>query len=269
MNSADAEESSSSKEVISSNISGTSTASTAATRPAADLPLLGESDRRAGSQLPARSASRRGQQSSFFPGCCGMSVPTWTFCSSSSSHSGKAEAGVQPPRQMSRAEVLDDSEDADPFDGSSGADEHPNFSGSWLCVEVTGEIDRFLQDMGLDENQRLEARQNDYGAFQQRQIIKQTGSDFEILNELKASVSSKFKVRGGVQTSTDHMGRSIYIDPKWDIADSQVLVVRSYTLEGELVAYTQRCMEGDQMLLKTTSPNGSEVRRLFERRDSG
>lgn len=267
MSSIIAEESNSPKEVISSNVSKTSTASTVATRLAADLPLRADSDHRAATQQPARTVSRRRQQSSFFPGCCGMS--SWTFCSSYSSQYGEAETAAQLPRQVSRAEALDDCEDADPFDGSFVRDEHPNFSGSWLCVEVTGEIDRFLQDMGLDETLRLEARQNDYGAFQQKQIIKQIGSQFEIVNELKASVSSRFTVPGGVQHSTDHMGRSIYIEPKWDIADSQVLTVRSYTLEGELVAHTRRCLEGDKMVLKTTSPYGSEVRRLFERRDPG
>mmetsp|Transcript_95386 Transcript_95386/g.132514 ORF Transcript_95386/g.132514 Transcript_95386/m.132514 type:complete len:238 (+) Transcript_95386:86-799(+) len=83
----------------------------------------------------------------------------------------------------------------------------PNFNGIWICVEVRGNMDRFLQEMGLDEELRQEAEHSNYGAYQQRQTIVQSGNNFEIANELKARVVSVFSVGGGVQPSRDLHGR--------------------------------------------------------------
>ncbi|CAK9094164.1 unnamed protein product [Durusdinium trenchii] len=91
---------------------------------------------------------------------------------------------------------------------------HPNFSGVWLCVEVIGDTDRFLEEMGLDEDLRLDARRNEYGVYQQRQKINQTGLWLEIANELKAQVKSVFRIGGGVQSCRDHSGRSPLLWPE-------------------------------------------------------
>ncbi|CAE7369253.1 unnamed protein product [Symbiodinium sp. CCMP2592] len=61
--------------------------------------------------------------------------------------------------------------------------------------------------MGLDEELRQEAEHSNYGAYQQRQTIVQSGNNFEIANELKARVVSVFSVGGGVQPSRDLHGR--------------------------------------------------------------
>ncbi|CAE7697196.1 unnamed protein product [Symbiodinium pilosum] len=85
----------------------------------------------------------------------------------------------------------------------------PNFTGLWLCVEVLGNMDRFLKEMGLDEDLRQEAERSNYGAYQQRQTIVQSGNAFEISNELKARVVSAFQVGAGVQPSKDLQGRHV------------------------------------------------------------
>eukprot|EP00440_Ansanella_granifera_P054824 gb/GFBE01059433.1/.p1 GENE.gb/GFBE01059433.1/~~gb/GFBE01059433.1/.p1 ORF type:complete len:258 (+),score=34.94 gb/GFBE01059433.1/:1-774(+) len=141
----------------------------------------------------------------------------------------------------------------------------PNFSGSWLCVEVTGDLDRFLVDMGLNEAQRLQARESNYGAHQQKQVVNQSGHDFEIRNELKTSVSSSFKANGGVQRTTDPSGRTVLFEPRWEPENGEALLVRTCTAEGDLVVHTRRYFHGDDMVLDITSPSGAVVKRRFIR----
>lgn len=141
---------------------------------------------------------------------------------------------------------------------------HPNFSGVWLCVEVIGDTDRFLEEMGLDEDLRLDARRNEYGVYQQRQKINQTGLWLEIANELKAQVKSVFRIGGGVQSCRDHSGRLTFLEPKWDDA-RLALLVRSYSASMELLAETRRYLECEtRMVVEIKSPKGTTVKRIFE-----
>jgi len=139
----------------------------------------------------------------------------------------------------------------------------PDFSGVWLCIEVSGDSDRFLQEMGLDEELRLDAAKNQYGVQQQRQKINQTGPWFEIANELKAQVKSVFRIGGGVQSCRDHSGRLTFIDPKWDHG-RVCLLVRSYSASMEFLAETRRFLQDGRMVVELSSPAGTTVRRIFE-----
>lgn len=139
----------------------------------------------------------------------------------------------------------------------------PNFNGIWICVEVRGNMDRFLQEMGLDEELRQEAEHSNYGAYQQRQTIVQSGNNFEIANELKARVVSVFSVGGGVQPSRDLHGRPLLLEPSWDEAGG-ILLVRSYTPAMELIVQTQRYLERGRMVMEISTPVGTTVKRIFE-----
>lgn len=150
--------------------------------------------------------------------------------------------------------------------GSAGFDctqeARADFSGSWRCVKVDGEIDRFLADMGLNEILREEACRHKYGAGMQEQHITQSVGSFEIENILKVPIRMKFVADGGVQKSVDQAGRPILIDPCWD---GPALLVKSMREDGELIAHTRRYIENDVMVLELTSPQGSIVRRVFDR----
>lgn len=142
----------------------------------------------------------------------------------------------------------------------------PDFSGVWLCVEVTGDSNRFLEEMGVEEEFRRDAAKNHFGVHQQRQRINQNGVWFEIANELKAQVKTIFRAGGGVQSCRDHSGRQTFIDPKWDVA-SLSLLVRSYSASMEFLAETRRYLtDGDmkRMVVEITSPRGTTVKRIFE-----
>lgn len=142
----------------------------------------------------------------------------------------------------------------------------PDFSGVWLCVEVTGDSNRFLEEMGVEEELRRDAARNQFGVRQQRQRINQNGPWFEIANELKSQVKTIFRAGGGVQSCRDHSGRQTFIDPKWDVA-SLSLLVRSYSASMEFLAETRRYLtDGDmkRMVVEITSPKGTTVKRIFE-----
>merc|ERR1719221_977345 len=96
----------------------------------------------------------------------------------------------------------------------------------------------------------------------QEQHIIQHGGNFEIENILKVPVRMKFVADGWVQKSVDQAGRPMLIDPCWD---GPALLVKSMREDGELIAHTRRYIANGTMVLELTSPQGSVVRRVFER----
>lgn len=150
-----------------------------------------------------------------------------------------------------------------PWDGSPSKEAPEDFSGSWMCTKVTGDMEKFLTDMGLNEPLRKAAGAANYGAGRQFQNIAQVGNSFVVQNILKFPVTMRFHAGAGVQTSVDQEGKPIIIDPYWD---GDVLCVTSKRESGELIANTRRYLEGSAMILQLESPAGTKVKRIFERR---
>lgn len=150
-----------------------------------------------------------------------------------------------------------------PWDGSPSKEAPEDFSGSWMCTKVTGDMEKFLEDMGLNEPLRKAAGAANYGAGRQFQNIAQVGNSFVVQNILKFPVTMRFHAGAGVQTSVDQEGKPIIIDPYWD---DNVLCVTSKRESGELIANTRRYLEGSTMVLQLESPAGTKVKRIFERR---
>jgi len=139
-----------------------------------------------------------------------------------------------------------------------------DFGGSWICTGVSGNMEAFLTDMGLNDQLRSAAATARYGVGRQVQNIAQVGDSFVIQNILKAPVTMRFRVGGGVQGSLDQEGKPIVIEPRWD--ETGALHVTSKRESGELIAHTRRFFEGEMMVLELTSPLGTVVKRAFERR---
>jgi len=146
---------------------------------------------------------------------------------------------------------------------SSSTSAPEDFSGSWTCTKVTGDMEKFLTDMGLNAPLRQAAGAANYGRGRQFQNIAQVGNSFVVQNILKAPVTMRFHAGAGVQTSLDQEGKAIIIEPYWD---GNVLCVTSKRESGELIANTRRFMESGSMVLELESPAGTRVLRLFERR---
>lgn len=138
-----------------------------------------------------------------------------------------------------------------------------DFSGSWVVASVTGDMEAFLTDMGLSEQLRGAAKTARYGVDKQVQNIAQSGDTFVVQNILRAPVTMQFRVGAGMQRSLDQEGKTILIDPTWD---GPTLCVASQKETGEHIANTRRYLEGERMVLELTSPQGTAVQRIFERR---
>lgn len=138
-----------------------------------------------------------------------------------------------------------------------------DFGGSWLCIAVSGDMEAFLLDMGLADGPRQAASLARYGALRQVQNIAQAGDTFVVENILDKPVTMRFSVGEGTQRTLDQEGNALLIDPRWD---GEVLCVASRKETGELITSSRRYFEGQAMILELQSPNGTVVRRKFQRR---
>eukprot|EP00427_Karlodinium_veneficum_P040395 CAMPEP_0169302154 /NCGR_PEP_ID=MMETSP1016-20121227/68652_1 /TAXON_ID=342587 /ORGANISM="Karlodinium micrum, Strain CCMP2283" /LENGTH=237 /DNA_ID=CAMNT_0009394853 /DNA_START=16 /DNA_END=730 /DNA_ORIENTATION=- len=129
-----------------------------------------------------------------------------------------------------------------------------DFSGSWLCVAVSGDMEAFLIDMGLPEGPRKAASAARYGA------LRQDGDSIVVENILDKPVTMRFEVGEGVQRTADQDGRLILVHPVWD---GEVLCVTSKRESGDLIANSRRLLEADSMVLELSSPSGTVVEEYF------
>lgn len=137
-----------------------------------------------------------------------------------------------------------------------------DFSGSWRCERVSGDMESFLADMGLGVALRKAAETANYGAGVQVQNISQMGDLFEVENVLRTPVTMQFRVGDGEQNTVDQVGKPIIVNPRWE---GSALYVSSRTETGDLIADSRRYIEGETMVIQFTSPQGTVVERIFAR----
>lgn len=137
-----------------------------------------------------------------------------------------------------------------------------DFSGSWCCDRVSGDMEAFLTDMGLGVGLRKAAAAAKYGAGVQVQHINQSGDFFEVENILRTPVTMQFRVGLGEQNTVDQVGKPIIVDPRWE---GNALFVASRTESGQPIADSKRYFEGDAMVIQFRSPQGTVVERIFKR----
>jgi len=137
-----------------------------------------------------------------------------------------------------------------------------DFSGSWRCEQVSGDMEAFLSDMGLGSALRKAAATANYGAGQQVQNISQRGDFLEVENILRTPVTIRLRVGDGEQSTVDQVGKPIVVDPKWQ---GSSLWVTSRTQTGEAIADSKRFIDGDIMVIEFISPQGTVVQRIFSR----
>lgn len=166
---------------------------------------------------------------------------------------GKRPNGLQSPEEDSEAmKVLQAQQRVPPA----------NFSGSWRCEKVAGNMEAFLIDMGLGDMLRKAAATANYGAGVQVQNIIQLGDFFEVENILRTPVTMQFRVGEGEQRTVDQVGKPIVVDPRWE---GPALIVASRRESGEPVADSKRYYDGNSMVIQFTSPQGTVVERIFAR----
>eukprot|EP00440_Ansanella_granifera_P013889 gb/GFBE01015090.1/.p1 GENE.gb/GFBE01015090.1/~~gb/GFBE01015090.1/.p1 ORF type:complete len:223 (+),score=40.04 gb/GFBE01015090.1/:1-669(+) len=140
----------------------------------------------------------------------------------------------------------------------------PSFGGSWICVEVEGDMDGLLTEMNLDSQGRDQAQKARYGIGVQVQRITQKMDVFVIENSLGSSVTGQFSVGSGTQRITDQNGKPSLIEAWWE---DDILCVKNMDMDANITAMTRRYRSGEQMVVEITSRKGTWVRRTFENFD--
>eukprot|EP00747_Dinoflagellata_sp_TGD_P164267 gnl/TRDRNA2_/TRDRNA2_183968_c0_seq1.p1 gnl/TRDRNA2_/TRDRNA2_183968_c0~~gnl/TRDRNA2_/TRDRNA2_183968_c0_seq1.p1 ORF type:complete len:365 (-),score=78.93 gnl/TRDRNA2_/TRDRNA2_183968_c0_seq1:260-1297(-) len=140
----------------------------------------------------------------------------------------------------------------------------PNFSGNWRLHRIDGNMDAFMQEMGVGWHARVANKFMGYGIEKQTQHIVQVGNAFRIttVDLWGRRLAQKFLVDGGEQLSSDAEGHTIIINPR---RDGQVLTVGHRTNTGDTIQVQKRILDGDTMKLDVTAPNGATVTRVFVR----
>lgn len=177
----------------------------------------------------------------------------------------------QPVSGMTKSRAVIDEEECKVIEIPSigGDDSHhlhsllPDFSGKWLCVQIHGDMEVFLSDMGLSDESIAAARNTNFGIGEQLQHIVQHGNDFEVENSFGSSIKMKFKVGSGEQVTVDRANRPIIVDPIWDGA---VLAIKTTRINGELISHSERYLDGEGMALRFISSKGTTIERIFSRR---
>jgi len=137
-----------------------------------------------------------------------------------------------------------------------------NFSGSWICAHVSGDMTSYLQDLGLTRELCAAAEIVRYGAGVQAQHIEQDGNSITIKNVYRSTVTMTFQVGAGKQPSVDQEGKPLVINPTWD---GNTLCVVTHRLDGEFISSSRRYFQNENMILELKSLNGIVVQRVFSR----
>lgn len=143
----------------------------------------------------------------------------------------------------------------------------PDFSGSWLCIRVVGDWDRFLRDDGVAWALRRVAQGAGFGVGIQVQAIIQSGDELAVVNAVHGFPGKEEQVLhradGKLRTVIDLHGRKIESVTWWE---GDVLATKERLKQGGHVLHTvRRFMAGEEMCTERTSPSGLVVQRYYRR----
>jgi len=136
----------------------------------------------------------------------------------------------------------------------------PNFSGSWTCSAVEGDMDKFLLDNGVNYMLRTGAQAMSYGVGRARRIVVHKGDEIDTqvvgLKEFRQTF-----VVGKPNQRTDSQDGMVTISPAWEGDVLRCHVVRDDGSKSE-----QRHMfDGEIYVVQGISPVGTVAKWLFER----
>jgi hypothetical protein len=133
----------------------------------------------------------------------------------------------------------------------------PDFNGVWLCHDVTGDVDDFLRDLGIDHATRTAASQANYGVGHAQITIGQADEHFVMKPAGTNGFTQRFIVNGGPQITEGSMGPSSVV-PSWDgdtlRLDVDRIVTRKYRING------------NAMVCEATSARGASAIWLYNRK---
>merc|ERR1711998_665485 len=131
-----------------------------------------------------------------------------------------------------------------------------NFSGTWLCVDVTGDPDGVLSEMDVSYMMRTMASTMGYGKGKAVLKIQHEGSNYQI-EKVVQKQTDKLVIGGGTQVVDTKEGKK-ECTLEW-YGDA---LVQTMLTKGIVVRTT---MEGDKLVTTMKTPTGKEMRRVHDR----
>merc|ERR1712159_15077 len=135
-----------------------------------------------------------------------------------------------------------------------------DLSGTWLCVDIQGDPDGFLSDMGMGYVQRTMASTMGYGKGRAKQVIEHDGDRIVVTADRRGKKSVSTMVVGGGPQEMEFGLNGEKMMCEVD-RDGDMIVVRNQD-KGFTV---KRFIEGDRLVQVMTSPKGKEMRRVHQR----
>lgn len=141
---------------------------------------------------------------------------------------------------------------------------HPNFSGTWKCVEVEGDPDSLMGDMGMAYYERSLATAVGYGAGRAIRIYSHKGAHVKMTETGLCNREQEYDISGEEQKMNDYL-----VKPYWDTALPCVMVIESMDAQKEKrntwSTTRQYFIDKDTLALDVSSPSGCTARWVWQR----
>eukprot|EP00927_Polykrikos_kofoidii_P029692 TRINITY_DN25635_c0_g1_i1.p1 TRINITY_DN25635_c0_g1~~TRINITY_DN25635_c0_g1_i1.p1 ORF type:complete len:308 (-),score=48.82 TRINITY_DN25635_c0_g1_i1:25-948(-) len=137
----------------------------------------------------------------------------------------------------------------------------PDFSGTWICTDASGDFDSFFTEMGLTWMQRTAAKAAGNGNGQKR-VIDQKGDEFRV--DLAGSRTQTFRVDGNPH-QTEAQSGPVNITATWE--NKEVLKCVFTDLEGNPLPMqrTYYVANAAVMMIEAITPNQTQVKWTYQR----
>mmetsp|Transcript_94360 Transcript_94360/g.177606 ORF Transcript_94360/g.177606 Transcript_94360/m.177606 type:complete len:401 (+) Transcript_94360:60-1262(+) len=141
---------------------------------------------------------------------------------------------------------------------------HPNFSGTWTCIEVEGDPESLLQDFGCAYYERSVASAVGFGVGRASRTYSHKGSHLDLKENGLYTREQEWDISGEEQQTKDAL-----VKPYWDRALPSVLVIESMDLLKEKPSTwsttRQYFIDKDTLALDVSSQSGCVARWVWQR----
>jgi len=135
------------------------------------------------------------------------------------------------------------------------ANGRPNFSGTWLCHTVRGDIDALMVDLQVDWTRRTAAACFGYGVNFSKRIIEHHGNQMVIHINMSPGYTCKTTLEiGGGEQQTNGPEGPVVLFPQWE--HGHMLSVVQNDLDGSLPSMWQQYFLGEDLVVKLIATSG-------------
>lgn len=139
----------------------------------------------------------------------------------------------------------------------------PDFSGSWICCDIAGDMDALMEGLKLTWARRTAARCIKYGKGMAVRNIMQRGNEFVVDCLGTPSVfQQRFHVGRGPQKTFGPDGK-VLVTPAWE--HGYVLSVHQSELDGSLSSTWQQYFDGEDIVMHVIAMTGASGTWRFSR----